>query len=68
MSQTVISSLAKKAEAANLTLAQALEIQITNGWQGFEAHWLDRGKGKDGGKVPKQTPNNAYDGPTIADF
>jgi hypothetical protein len=68
MSQTVISSLAKKAERADLTLAQALEIQITNGWQGFEAHWLERSKSKGGGKVPKQTPDNAYDGPTIDDF
>jgi hypothetical protein len=63
MSQTVVDSLRRKAESADLTLAQALEIQLTNGWQGFEAHWLP-GR-RQGGNIPKTTPPQTYDGPTI---
>ena len=63
MSQTVVDSLRRKAEQAELTLAQALEIQLTNGWQGFETHWLP-GR-RQGGNIPKTTPPKTYDGPTI---
>ena len=63
MSQTVVDSLRRKAEQAEITLAQALEIQLTNGWQGFETHWLP-GR-RQGGNIPKTTPPQTYDGPTI---
>lgn len=39
ISQAVINSLTKEAEAVGMTLAQAMRTQVDRGWTGFKADW-----------------------------
>ena len=50
---TAMSLLAKQAEAANLTVQQALTVCIERNWVGFQASWLM----KDGGAVKATKPS-----------
>lgn len=43
ISQAVINSLAKEAEAVGMTLAQAMRTQVDRGWTGFKADWCRNG-------------------------
>ena len=47
VSKSVLDGLRKEAKKAKLTLQEAMLMQVTNGWQGFQAAWVDRLKEDD---------------------
>ena len=42
ITMTAINGLKREAKKAGLTLSDVLEICCTNGWQGFQAEWINR--------------------------
>lgn len=63
---TVIDGFRKEAVKAGLTLAQAIEKSIAQGWQGFDASWLGSApRGSSGQRrnelaVPRVIPKDYY--------
>lgn len=52
LTDTAIEGIAREAERAGLTLAEALAICCQRGWQGFNAGWVDKPKDRAaGGKL-----------------
>lgn len=52
---TAVDGMRREAAKAGLTLAQALEVAVTQGWQGFRADWLaKRGKPDGQSHSPQQ--------------
>ena len=52
VSATVLKGMRAEAAAAGLSLADAMSLSVTNGWQGFRADWL-KTKGRMGVGVPE---------------
>lgn len=53
LTQTAINGMVKQAKQANITLGQAIEIAVENGWQSFKADWYHN----------QQQPNNTWQKP-----
>ena len=54
VSVTVLDGLRKQAVLAKISLQEAMVMQVANGWQGFQAAWVEHLK-KD--EPPKNYPN-----------
>jgi len=55
VSLTALQGLRREAAKAGMSLAAALEHAVTQGWQGFRADWVDRGKAASASHAPQQT-------------
>ena len=44
LTQRVVDGFKREAEAAGITLAQAVQTSIQRGWTGFDAKWINRGR------------------------
>lgn len=53
LTQTAINGMVKQASLANITLGDAIEIAVENGWQSFKADWYHN----------QQQPNNTWQKP-----
>jgi len=62
----VLEGLRREAKTARLSLQQAMELQVANGWQGFRAEWVDTPQQKEKRKhipnLPLGAPSCSCDG------
>lgn len=60
LTATALKGVQREAEKAGMTLEAALEVSVTNGWQGFKADWV-KGKSSSGGGRRKDGFSAALD-------
>jgi len=68
VTQTVVDGIRREADAAGVTLAEAMRTCVERGWQSFKADWMLNGRAggqakATGGFVPKSTPLGSWCAP-----
>lgn len=68
ITERIIKNILSQAEKAKLTLSQAIEIMLDNGWRGFNADWLNKQQQHQQQPIKPTAPINPTGNKTSIEF